>query len=50
MAKYEITAELNLEKIIAELKDVARVFNETADELYQIKKKYAELQESEDKE
>ena len=50
MATYEVTAELNLEKLIAELREVAQVFNETADDLERIEKKYAEPQESEDKE
>ena len=50
MATYEITAELNLEKIIAESREVAQALNEFADTLEQIKKKYADPQESEDKE
>ena len=45
MATYEITAELNLEKIIAESKEVAQALNEFADNLEQIEKKYAEPQE-----
>ena len=47
MATYEITAEMNLEKIIAESREVAHALNEFADNLEQIKKKYAEPQESE---
>jgi hypothetical protein len=47
MEAYEITAELNMEKLIAELREVAQVFNETADNLEQIERKYAEPQESE---
>lgn len=47
MATYEITAELNLKKIIAESKEVAQALNEFADNLERIEKKYAEPQESE---
>lgn len=47
---YKITAELNLEKIIAELREVAQAFYECADDLERIEKKYADPQESEDKE
>lgn len=47
MAKYEITAELNLKKIIAESREVAQALNEFADNLERIEKKYAEPQESE---
>ena len=47
MATYEITAEMNLKKIIAEAKEVAQALNEFADNLEQIEKKYAEPQESE---
>lgn len=46
--KYEITAEMKLEKIIAESREVAQALNEFADNLEQIEKKYAESQESED--
>ena len=49
MAKYEITAEMNLKKIIAESREVAQALNEFADNLERIEKKYAEPQESEDK-
>ena len=48
MATYEITAELNLKKIIAESKEVAQALNEFADNLERIEKKYADPQESED--
>ena len=48
MATYEITAEMNLKKIIAESREVAQAFNEFADNLEQIEKKYAEPQESEE--
>ena len=49
MATYEITAELNLKKIIAESREVAQALNEFADNLERIERKYAEQQESEDK-
>lgn len=48
MATYEITAEMNLKKIIAESKEVAQALNEFTDNLEQIEKKYAEPQESEE--
>ena len=48
MAKYEITAEMNLKNIIAESREVAQVLTEFADNLEQIERKYAELKESED--
>lgn len=47
MATYEITAELNLKKIIAESREVAQALNEFADNLERIEKKHAEPQESE---
>ena len=50
MATYEITAGLNLKKIIAESKEVAQALNEFADNLERIEKKYAEPQEGSDKE
>lgn len=50
MATYEITAEMNLKKIIAESREVAQALNEFADSLKRIEKKYAEPQESEDEE
>lgn len=50
MVAYEITAEMNLKKIIAESREVAQAFNELADNLEHIEKKYAEPQESEDEE
>lgn len=50
MAMYEITAELNLKKIIAESREVAQALNEFANNLERIEKKYAEPQESEDQE
>ena len=50
MEPYKIKVELNLEKIIAESREVAQAFNELADDLERIEKKYADPQESEDKE
>ncbi len=50
MTPYKITAELNLKNIISESREVAQALNEFADNLEQIEKKYAEPQESEDKE
>ena len=49
MATYEITAELNLKKIVDESREVSQALNEFADNLERIEKKYAEPQESEDK-
>ena len=45
--KYEISAELNLKRLIAESREVAQALNEFADNLEQIEKKYAEPEESE---
>ena len=45
MAKYEITAEMNLKKIIAEAREVAQALNEFAENLERIEKKYTEPQE-----
>ena len=42
MATYEITAEMNLEKIIDEAREVAQVLNEFADNLERIEEKYDE--------
>lgn len=47
MATYEITAEMNLKKIIAESREVAQALNDFADNLERIEKKYAEPQERE---
>ena len=47
MATYEITAEMNLKKIIAESREVAQALNEFANNLERIEEKYAETQESE---
>lgn len=44
----EIVPELNLKNIITEVREVAQAFNEFADNLEQIEKKYAEPQESEE--
>ena len=49
MAKYEITAEMNLKNLIAESREVAQALNDFAENLERIEKKYAEPQESEDK-
>ncbi len=46
MATHEITVEMNLKKIIAESKEVARALNEFADNLEQIEKRYADEKES----
>lgn len=43
-----IIPELNLKYIIAESREVAQALNEFADNLENIEKKYAELQESEE--
>lgn len=48
MATYEITAEMNLKKIISESREVAQVINEFADNLERIERKYAAPQESEE--
>ena len=45
IATYEITAEMNLKKIIAELREVEQALNEFVDNLEQIEKKYAEPHE-----
>ena len=48
MEPFEITAELNLKKIIDESREVAQALNEFADDLERIEKKYADPQESEE--
>lgn len=40
MAKYEITAELNLKNLILELREVSQALNECADKLCMIEIKY----------
>ena len=50
MATYEIMAEMNLKKIIAESREVAQALNEFADNLERIEEKYAESHERSDKE
>ena len=45
MATYEITAEVNPKKIIAESKEVAQALNEFADNLERIEKKYADKEQ-----
>ena len=42
MATFEITAEMNLKKIIAESREVAQALNGFADNLERIEKKYRE--------
>lgn len=49
MATYEITTEIVLKPVIAEVREVAQALNEFANELERIEKKYADPQESEDK-
>lgn len=43
--KYEITAELNLKKLILELREVSQALNECADKLLMIAIKYDKEQE-----
>lgn len=45
MAKYEITAEMNLKNFILELREVAQALNECADKLVMIDIKYNKEQE-----
>ena len=45
MEAREITATLNLKKIIAESREVAQALNEFADDLERIEEKYADPQE-----
>jgi len=49
MAAYNITATMNLKNLISEAREVAQAMNEFADNLERIEKKYAELQESEER-
>lgn len=46
MATYEIAAEMNLKKIIAESREVAQALNEFADNLERIEKKYADKEQT----
>lgn len=48
MEPCKIEMELNLEKIIAESREVAQALNEFADTLERIEKKYADPQERSD--
>ena len=48
MATYEITAQMNLKKIIAESREVAQALNEFADNLEQIENKYGTETEDEE--
>ena len=47
MAKYEITAEMNLKNIIAETKEVAQALLDFADRLTEIDEKYSEEKDGE---
>jgi hypothetical protein len=44
MAKYELTAELNLKNLILELREVSQALNECADKLLMIEIKYSKEQ------
>ena len=46
--KNEVKVELNVTKLIDEIKEVVQAFNELVDNLERIEKKYAEPQESEE--
>jgi hypothetical protein len=46
---YELNAEMHLEKIIGESREVSQALNEFADKLEEIEKKYADNAESEEK-
>ena len=48
MAKCELIPELNLKKIIAELRETIQAFNELADDLERIEKKYGTETEDEE--
>lgn len=50
MATSEIVVEMNLEKLIAEVREVAQAWNGLVGDLERIEKKYAEPQEGNDKE
>lgn len=47
MEKYEITAELNLEKIISESREVAQALLDFGDRLEEISKKYSDVSDKE---
>lgn len=47
MAKYEITAEMNLKNIIAESREVAQALNDFADNIERIEKKYEDAERRE---
>lgn len=47
--KYELEPTLNLKTVISESRDVAKALNDFADDLERIEKKYAEFQESEER-
>ena len=42
--RYEITAEMNLKNIIAEVKDVSHALLDFADRLEEIEKKYKDVE------
>lgn len=46
MAKYELTAELNLKNLILELREVSQALNECADKLLMIEIKYSREQKN----
>lgn len=48
MAKYEITAEMDLKNFILELREVAQALNECADKLVMIEIKYSKEQKNGD--
>ena len=48
MATYEITAEMNLKKIIDESREVAQALYEFAENLEKIEKKYADEESEEE--
>ena len=50
MAKYELTAELNLKNLILELREVSQALNECADKLLMIEIKYDKEQAKEENE
>lgn len=50
MARYEITAEMNLQNLIKESREVAQALNEFADNLEQIEKKYTKPNEESEEE
>ena len=45
MAKYEITAVMNVKTVITESREIAQALLEFADRLTEIDKKYSEMEE-----